>query len=113
MKPYDRINRKTVANTLLILLALLLFTLAFSRPLYAIGNWFYGIRDHIAFAFCNPTLWVLGLDDVMWKLPKDLPNREEGIVALLSFVSVIVHILVIIFTPAVFVDFWKRINKKT
>ncbi len=115
MKPYDRISRKAVANTIFILLALLLSALVFGRPLIAIGHWLHSSSDYIGFAFCNPTLWAAGLDDFMFPSPPPGHTVSAGVaftIVISCVLSLIVHVVAVIFTVIAFIDIWKRINPK-
>ncbi len=117
MKPYDRINRKAVANFAVAAVTLLIIVALLFRPIISIAMWIYGIGDYVGFAFCNPTLWLFGFDEVMWDYPdlRDLPMkmreaRQFGIV-ILCLLSGAAHIFAVVWTFIGLSVLYKRINR--
>ncbi len=114
MKPYDKISRKTVHSAIVIFLGLCLVAFLSSRILGGIGHWIIGINyNYFGYSFCNPTLWLLGLDEMMWEFPQSARHKagEVGIL-LLYILSFIVHALAVAFSFCMLADTWNRIRKK-
>ncbi len=120
MKPYDRINWKIVTKALLAFLAFGVVCFLLGRPLHAFGNWIAGISDYLGFAFCNPTLWFLGLDELMWENPIENFGRvlkhgkhgkAEGLV-FLCILSGIIHVAILGFGTHGGYRLWQRLDKK-
>ncbi len=113
MKPYDRINWKVVANVFLVLLALGLVGLMLARPLSVVGSWFDGIGPYLAHAFCDPVLWLLGLDDLMWGRPEiQMGSIQAGGMGVLYILSVIAHLFAIIGIFRGIIEVAVLVNKK-
>ncbi len=114
MKPYDRINWKVVAKSIVVLLALCLVGFLVARPIIAISGWFSGMGDWLGYAFCNPTLWLLGLDDLMWGNPVgNMMTSGRGLgMILLCGISIVVHIVVIVFSFSGLSELWDYFDKK-
>jgi len=108
MKPYDQIDVKQIVKWGIPIILTLAFASFFSARLLGM------FRQEIACTFCNPTLWFLGLDDLMWEIPKDpkrsIDNTQAfGVFAFLSFV---VHLAAFIAGIIGLVKLWKRILGK-
>ena len=113
MKLYDRINWKVVANAFLILLALSLVGLMLGRPLSLFGGWLSGISDYLGHAFCDPVLWLLGLDDLMWGRPEiQMGSIQAAGMGLLYILSVIAHLFAIIGIFRGIIEVAAYVNKK-
>ncbi len=115
MKPYSNINSKAVANTIVIILALCLGTFLLRRPLGYIVHWVTNVIDYnyFGYMFCNPTLWFLGLDEVMWECPRHSKGSASELGMILLFlISLIVHIIAFILSVVGLCELWGRINKK-
>lgn len=118
MKPYDRISLKAVYSTIIILLTLCLVVFLSGRILGGLFNWIIGISididfNYFGYAFCNPTLWFLGLDEIMWESPQpESPSFAEIGLLLLCIISFIAHAFAIILSFCKLGDTWDSIHKK-
>jgi len=108
MKPYDQITKEQVIKWgTPIILTLLLAGFFLIRPIT-----YY--QDEIGFAFCNPILWLLGQDHLMWERTPDGSNPNiisfpSGLFCALSFA---VHIAIFAFPIAGLIALWKRAFKR-
>ena len=117
MKPYDQINYKVMAKAALVVLGLGLIAFFLGRPIVACVQWMDGAGRWFGYSFCNPTLWFLGLDEMMWECPvKDAGHiRNEGKACglfVLGLLSVIAHTAVAIGSVFGFIKLWTLVDKK-
>ncbi len=114
MKPYSNINSKAVYSTIVILVGLCLGAFLFGRILCGVGNWVISTNySWLAIAFCNPTLWLLGLDEMMWEWPHfgRTDVSEIGLI-FLCILSGIVHVVAIVASIGGLCELWNHIRKK-
>ncbi len=127
MKPYNKINLKAVTKAALIILGMFILFCLLARPatvvvlwIYNSALWFYSVGDYFTYTFCNPTLWFLGFDELMWEYPvtsfksadgRDVSGEGAGF-GFLCILSTIAHIATLIFTIKGFNSLWKYIDKK-
>ncbi len=113
MQPYSKDNmRRMVIWGIPIIATLALVALLLVRPIFAFVN---HNGHEIGFAFCNPILWLLGLDNLMWEAPmwNVRPDRVTPGAAVAIFFSVVAHIVLAIFTVWGIVILWIRAGKKS
>ncbi len=113
MQPYSKINMQRMAKwgiPTIVTLAFIAFLLA--RPIIS----FVIYSSHaLGFAFCNPTLWLLGQDHLMWETPLwDInPDRITPGAAIACILSGIIHLILLIFIIWRIVVLWIRANRRT
>jgi len=110
MKFYDQIKIESIVRWgIPIVLTLLLLSFLLARP---ISN----CKQEIGYAFCNPTLWLLGQDDLMWERPLDPKYESKNMLSdggiFLCILSFFVHVAVLIFIIVMLVTLWVRAAKK-
>ena len=104
MEPYDRINWKAIGRWALpIVLTTLLVAFLLARPLTRC--------QAVGYAFCNPTLWLLGQDHLMWEMPLHSPASKNISMggSLLCLLSFFVHAAALIFSIIGLVVLWKNV----
>ncbi len=116
----SRINHKAAIKAALIMLGIAFILCIVARPISGIVLWLYSIGDYFAYAFCNPSLWLLGFDEVLWKCPVEQFNNpadgepsSEGVgLSLLFLFSAVAHITTLVFTIKGFKFLWKYTDKE-
>jgi len=103
MKPYDRITKKQIIKWGTPITLTLLFAGFFLiRPITYYQN-------EMGYAFCNPTLWFLGLDHLMWEITPD-PNSSKDISmagGLFCSLSGVMHIVLAALAVIKIIPLWQ------
>jgi len=110
MKPYDQINWKSIIRWgIPTILTLLFLGFLFARLVAD-----YIEMGAVGYAFCNPTLWLLGLDHLMWDASAvhDTSNTLSGAGFFLILLSIVVHIVALVFGIVGLVMLWCHAAEK-
>ncbi len=71
MKPYDQINWKSVIRwSTFIFLTIVFAGFFLVKPIMH-------LEQELGFAFCNPTLWLLDLEELMWNVPTEFNTHQN------------------------------------